>query len=101
MEDLVRLQGERIAVLETSAQSIKQRLDDQAAILESMREMSSTLKGILGEIKYMRADIDSVRIDIDTLKAKPGKRWETLVEQAIALLSAALIGGLLAKLVTG
>ncbi|MCL2547115.1 MAG: hypothetical protein FWE06_08000 [Oscillospiraceae bacterium] len=95
---MTRTQGERIAALEMSVETAHKRLDDQARILENMREIAVAIKGMLGEMQYMRGDIDAIKIDVEMQKAKPGKRWEIMVEQLIALMCAGLIGGLLTRL---
>jgi SMC interacting uncharacterized protein involved in chromosome segregation len=97
MEHLIHQQSERIAVLETTVKSVHKRLDDQARLLENMRVMSDSMKDMLGELKHIRSDLDGVKNDVEAQKLKPAKRWETLVEQAVALVCAAVIGGVLAR----
>lgn len=92
-------QSERLAVLETSVKSAHRRLDDQQRMLENMREMSLSIKEILTELKHMRADIDELKLEVEQQKLKPARRWEALVVQLMSLVTAALVGGALAKAV--
>ena len=94
---MANVYGERIAALEKSVESIHKRLDYQGRILENVQDMALAIKGILGEMQHMRDDVDAIKLDVEIQKAKPGKRLDTLTEQVIALLCAAVIGGFLSR----
>ena len=73
---------ERLTAVEASTRSAHKRLDVIDNLAKSIYSLAS-------ETKAMREDLNAVRADVDDLKQKPSKRYETVVT---AILSAAVSG---------
>ena len=50
------------------------------------------------QYEHIMEKLDQLAGDVKELKAKPGKRWEGIVEKAIGILVAAVLGFMLARL---
>lgn len=77
------------------------RIDEQTKLTESIHELASSVKVLHVEQKTMMEKIDStnkkietVSSDVEELKQKPAKRWDSLV----ALLISGIVGGILTYL---
>lgn len=49
------------------------------------------------QYKHIMEKLTQLAIDMAEIKAKPGKRWEGIVEQIIGIVVAAVVGFMLAK----
>lgn len=49
----------------------------------------------------MRQQMDDMSTDLDEIKSKPAKRWETVTMDIIKIVVAALVGFMLSKLGVG
>ena len=52
----------------------------------------------LVQYEHIMEKLDQLAGDVKELKAKPGKRWEGIVEKVIGLVAAAVVGYFLARL---
>ncbi|MEA4992597.1 MAG: hypothetical protein VB060_02010 [Oscillibacter sp.] len=96
---------ERIAEIEQRSKSNTHRIDkleqDRDAInklataIAVMAEKQSSMSAQLGTVDQK---VDCVSKKVDTLEKLPGKRWELIVEKALTLLVAAVVGYLLARM---
>ena len=71
------------------------RLEENTAVLNRLAtavEVMATKQDTMGE------SVERLETKVDTLEAKPGKRWDGLVDKLILTVAAALIGFLLAQL---
>lgn len=96
---------ERVAEIEQRSKSNTHRIDkleqDRDAInklataIAVMAEKQSSMSAQLGTVDQK---VDCVSQKVDTLEKLPGKRWELVVEKALTLLVAAVVGYLLARM---
>lgn len=84
------------AALHEQNKTIFTRLDKQDAIIESLRAMTSTLGTLVDSQSRMEKKVNAVKDDVDELKAKPGKRWESVIGYALS----AIVGGAIAWIMT-
>ena len=71
------------------------KLEENTAVLNRLAtavEVMATKQDTMGE------SVDRLETKVDSLEAKPGKRWDGLVDKLILTVAAALIGFLLAQL---
>ena len=73
----------RIKKLETESEVLHNLATSVAVMAEQMKTMNTSVATLTGEV--------------EELKEKPGKRWESIVGQIISLLAAAVVGFVLAK----
>lgn len=102
--------GERIGQLESHNQvqdvkfeSFVNKLSDVAENLREMKadgkETARQMTGIVHKLDSLSERYKDTDSDVDELKAKPAKRWESMTGQIISILVAALIGFLLSQII--
>lgn len=72
--------------------------DDLREVKAEAKEMGKTLPVIATQVASIHENSKAVDADVEEIKAKPGKRWDGVVGQIIALIVAALFGVLLVRL---
>lgn len=101
--------GERIGELEArdkvqdvEMKNVQKSVDAMSADLREVkdeaREISKQLPVIATQVNAIHETYKAVDADVDKLREKPGKRWESVVGQIIGLVVAALVGLLLARM---
>lgn len=70
----------------------------QDKLTDSVQSLATSMQKMASEQKHMSDDVKGLRSDVDDLKAKPGKRWEAIVEKAVLTIVAAVIGYMLAQI---
>lgn len=87
----------RLSVVESRSKSNVKRLDKVEKQQDDFMELVTSVKVLAEREQNVETDVKEIKSDVKTLAAKPGKKWEGIVEKAIATLVAALIGFLLAR----
>lgn len=64
---------------------------------EALHSLATSVAVMAEQLKAMNKNVTKLSGEVEELKEKPGKRWESVVGQAIGLLVAAIIGFVLAK----
>lgn len=97
-----------LAETASRSKSNTHRIDKLERDQEALNTLATSVAVIAKEQEGMRKDISetsedvkSVKAGIDELKAKPGKRWEAVVEKIILVLVGAAITWALARLGIG
>lgn len=101
--------GERLGELEShnkvqdvEVRQMQKSLDAMSGDLREVKaeakEMSKTLPVIAAQVSAIHETSKATDADVDELKGKPAKRWDSTVGQIIGLVVAALVGLLLARL---
>ena len=72
--------------------------DDLKEIKAEAKDMSRQFPVIAEQVKSIHENSKAMDADVDELREKPGKRWESVVGQIIGLVVAALVGLLLARM---
>ena len=70
---------------------VDKRLDAQDKLVESVTALATKQECMEGDVKEIKADVKS-------LAAKPGKRWDTLVDKIVWAVLAAVIAFLLGRI---
>lgn len=78
--------------------SIDSMGDDLKEVKSETKEMSKQLPVIATQVNTIHENSKAMDADVDELREKPGKRWESVVGQIIGLVVAALVGLLLARM---
>lgn len=89
---------ENEAAVHEQLRSIFNRLDKQDAMLETMHTMNANVAGMAQGMERLGKDVKAVRADVDELKARPGKRWDSVVTVLITAVVTAVATLVLAKL---
>ena len=91
----------RMTEIEARSKSNTKRLDDMEKRQDNLDDLVSTVKVLADREARMEDDVGEIKNDVKELKAKPGKRWDGLVDKIILTIAAAVIGFILAKLGLG
>ena len=65
---------------------------------EEFRDLVKAVNGMVVEQKNIRNDLTEMKSDVKQIKEKPGKRWDTLAEKVLSLITAAIVAFMLAKI---
>ena len=91
----------RLSHVEDRSKSNTHRLDEVERRQEDMTELVQSVATIAQKQTDMDADVREIKTDVKSLAAKPGKRWEGIVDKALLAVVAALVGYILFKLGIG
>lgn len=107
MENLLDLEREIAEVREnlmeakTQHAEIYRRLDKQDQMIESVQKLASSVERLTLKQESTQKKVDSLCEDMDEIKAKPGKRWEGLVQNLLYAFGGALVAYVVARLGLG
>ena len=71
------------------------KLEGENAVLH---QLATSVAVMAEQMKTMNANVSTLANDVEDLKGKPGKRWESIVEKVIWAVVAALVGFGLAQI---
>lgn len=89
--------SERMARVEERLTNVFKRLDQQEKLLESVQDISLGVRSLTLEMKQNNEKIDALSHDVDELRQKPAKRWETVVAAVISALVGAFVAYMISK----
>ena len=107
MENIIRLEHEIAEIKAHQAASDEQhktifrRLDKQDEMIESVQKLASSVERLTLKQESTQKKVDSLCEDMDEIKAKPGKRWEGLVQNLLYAFGGALVAYVVARLGLG
>ncbi len=85
----------RLTELEARGKSNTKRMDDMEARQEQLEKLVTSVSIIAQKQETLERDVGEMKEDVKILVGKPGKRWEGLLEKAIAALVGACVAWLL------
>lgn len=88
----------RLTECEERSKSNKYRIDKLEKQQGEFIELVSSVKVLAEREQNVENDVKEIKSDVKSLTSKPGKRWDNLVDKAIAVVVAAIMGFVLAKL---
>lgn len=71
------------------------KLEGENAVLH---QLATSVAVMAEQMKTMNASVAALTGEVEEIKEKPGKRWESLVEKIIWAVAAALLGFVLAQI---
>ncbi len=80
------------------AKSNKKRIDGLEAEQKELRTLTGAVSQMVTEQKNMRDDLSEMKDDIKQIKEKPAKRWDTLAEKVLSLITAAVVAWMLGQI---
>lgn len=104
MENLLTIEREMAVIREKQAaaeeqhRTIFRRLDQQDKLLDSVNKLVTSNELLANEQKRQGKRIDGLCESVDEIKAKPGKRWEAVLEKILLTAVGALVTYALAKI---
>ncbi len=94
MEDIV----EHLVKVEERAKSNSHRLDTVEKRQAEIGELVTSMATMAQKQETMERDVSEIKSKIDVLAAKPGKRWDAIVDKILLGIVAALVAYALAQL---
>ena len=88
----------RLTEVEERSKSNSHRLDDMEKRQDDLDELVSVVKVLAVREENVENDVKEIKSDVKSLTSKPAKRWDSLVNQLITIVVAAIAGFILAKL---
>ena len=87
----------RLTEVEARSRSNTKRLDEVEKRQDDLEVLASSVSALAAREERVESDVKEIKADVKTLAAKPGKRWEAIVDKAVWALVAAVIAFLLAR----
>ena len=88
----------RLTEIESRSKSNTHRLDEMEKRQDDLDELVSTVKVLADREVRVENDVKEIKDDVKSLKMKPLKRWDSIVNTALIALVTAIAGFLLARL---
>lgn len=91
----------RLSAVEQRSKSNSHRLEELEKQTEAVNHLATSMAVMAEKVESTGEKVDGLCIDVQEIKQKPGKRWETVVGQVISILIAAVFGYVLARMGLG
>lgn len=72
-----------IAALQQDVKAAFRRIDEHTKLVESVHSLALAVQEHTGELKRLSEHQAAMRADLDELKARPTKRWDTVITAGI------------------
>lgn len=97
MEETMKREHEhRLTAVEDRSKSNTHRIDRLEKTTSALNSLATSVAVMANEQKRMGENLEKVTEAIETIEAKPGKRWDSIVEKAILTIVGILVGAALA-----
>ncbi len=88
----------RLTEVEARSKSNMHRIDELERRMGALEQQQTTVAVLAERMKGVESNVEEIKADVKSLKAKPAKRWDNLVNQIISIIVAAIIGFALAQI---
>lgn len=88
----------RLTEVEERSKSNTHRLDEMEKRQDNLDELVGTVKVLADREERVEDDVKEIKSDVKSLTSKPAQRWESLINQIITIIVAAIAGFILAKI---
>ena len=92
---------QRLTAVEERSKSNSHRLEALEKQTEAVNRLATSVSVMAERVENTGEKVDGLCTDVKELKAEPGKRWKGVVEKAIYIVVAAVVGYILAGLGLG
>lgn len=97
MEQRIDLEH-RLTEVEARSRSNTKRLDEVEKRQDDLEVLASSVSALAAREERVESDVKEIKADVKTLAAKPGKRWDGLVDKVVWAVLAAVIAFLLGRI---
>ena len=87
----------RLTEVEQRSKSNTKRLDEVETRQDNLDKLATSVAKLATKQEDMDGDVKEIKADVKALNAKPGKRWESIVDKAVWAVLAAVIAFLLGR----
>lgn len=88
----------RLTAVEDRSKSNMRRIDKLEESTEAINRLATSMEVMVVKQEEVADKVGELDKKVTVIETKPAKRWEALVEKAVGLVVAALVGFLLAKI---
>lgn len=102
--DLERIVSElqaKFAAAEEQHKTLFRRIEKAERLTDSVNELALSVRDLVNAQQTTDKKLTGLCNDVAEMKAKPGKRWESLVMDALKVIVGGVVGFLLVKLGVG
>lgn len=85
-----------VAAVEARCKSNTHRIDDLEADNKALHALATSVEVLATKQETIEDNVQEIKMDVKSLKALPGGRWETLIKAAVTAVIAGLVGYALA-----
>lgn len=89
---------QKITENESRSKSNVKRLDAIERKQDNLEELVGTVKVLADREKRIEDDVGEIKGEIKSINAKPGKRWESIIEKILLAVITGIVGYILFKL---
>lgn len=89
---------ERLSKVEERAKSNTKRLDEIEERQNNLDELVASVRVLATREERVEKDVTEIKADVKSIKEKPGKRWEAMVDKIAWAVVAAVIAFLLGRI---
>lgn len=82
----------QLGVMQQQISDIVRRLDNMEELTASIHDMAISITRLTDNTESMKEDVKRISSDVDELKTKPARRWESVVAALIAGVIGAVLG---------
>lgn len=97
MEQRIDLEH-RLTEVEARSKSNTKRLDEVEKRQDDLEVLATSVSALAAREERVESDVKEIKADVKTLAAKPGKRWDGLVDKVVWAVLAAVIAFLLGRI---
>lgn len=91
----------RLSAVEQRSRSNSHRLEALEKQTEAVNRLATSVAVMAEKVETTGDKVDSLCVDVQEIKQKPAKRWETVTAQVVSILVAAVLGYIIARLGLG
>lgn len=88
----------RLTEVEARSKSNAKRIDRLEETTNVLNRLATSIEVIATKQDNISTDVNKLTAEVESLKSEPGKRWRMVVEKAILLAVAAVVGYMLSKI---
>lgn len=89
---------ERLSKVEERAKSNTKRLDEVEERQNNLDDLVASVRVLATREERVEKDVTEIKSDVKSIKEKPGKRWEAMVDKIVWAVLAAVIAFLLGRI---
>lgn len=87
--------AEKLVEVEARSKSNRKRLDKMEERQDNLENLTKAFSVMQNEQEHIKEDVGEIKDDVKQLVAKPAKRWDGIIDKAIAVIVGAVVGFLL------
>lgn len=88
----------RLTEVESRSKSNMHRLDELEKRQDDLETLANGMAAMRVQVDRTESDVKEIKADVKSLTAKPGKKWDAVVDKVIWTVLAAVIAFLLARI---